>query len=216
MSNLKLFLTILISVLISFNSFGQKWDLRVDEEQVKIYTRSIEGSNVQEVRGEVTIKSNMGTILSVIDSIPGYVKWMKNCSFAERVKKISKGSGYSYYVIKTPWPVVDRDACVNYKVTQDTATRVVTITLNGVKDFIPAKPDRVRVPSLKGFWQLTPVAKGVTKVVYQVHCETGGYVPAAIVNAFITGTPHSNLVNLKKIVESPYYPKVVMDLVKEL
>ncbi len=207
---------IFILVMFSLHSICQKWDLKTDKEGVKVYTRSIEGSNVHEFRGEVTVKSNLSGVLALIDSVPEYTKWMKNCIESERIKKITPSSGYSYYVIKAPWPVSDRDACNYYKVSQDSVTRIITVSLIGKKDYLPEKSGRVRVPVLNGFWQLIPVAKWVTKIVYQVHCDIGGIVPAAIVNMYITDTPFFNLLNIKNIVEAPLYPKIFRKDVKEL
>jgi ribosome-associated toxin RatA of RatAB toxin-antitoxin module len=212
----KLTLPVLLLLFISSNSFCQQWNLKVDENGVKIYTRGIENSNFKEFKGEVTVKSNMSGILELIDSVSEYPKWMRNCIESRRLKKVNNSSGYTYYVIKAPWPVSDRDACTYYKVTQDTNTRIVTVTMNSVKDYLPEKPGRVRIPSLKGSWQLIPVSKGVTKIIYQVHCDIGGIVPAVIVNAYITETPFSNLSSIKRIVESPLYPKTVRPDVREL
>ncbi len=216
MSAPRLFLSILTLLLFSLNSYSQTWKLRTDEAGVKIYTRGIEGSNVQEFKGEVTVKSNISGVLTLIDSVSFYPKWMKNCIFSERLKKVNSSSGYTYYVIKAPWPVSDRDACTFYSVKQDTLTKIVTVTLKAVKDYLPEKSGRVRVPIMNGSWQLIPLEKGITKIIYQVHCDIGGYVPAIIINAYITETPYSNLLSIKKIVESPLYPKVVMDNVREL
>jgi|WetSurMetagenome_2_1015567.scaffolds.fasta_scaffold576679_2 hypothetical protein len=212
----KLFIIVSILLLNSHSSFCQDWNLRTDKEGVKVYTRSVEGSNIQEFRGEVIVKSNMSGILALIDSVSEYPKWMHNCGYAERLKRISVGSGYSYYVVKAPWPVSDRDACTFYKVTQDSVTKVITVKITGVKDYIPEKPGKVRVPLMNGFWQFMPLAKGVTKVVYEAHAEIGGLVPAAIVNAYITETPFYNLLHLRTIVESPLYPKRAFEYVKEL
>jgi len=203
-------------IILSVNSFCQTWNLKVDKDDVKIYTRGIEGSNIQEFKGEVTVKSNMSGILELIDSVPEYPKWMKNCIESKRLKKISNASGYTYYVIHAPWPVSDRDACTFYNVTQDTTTKIITIAIKAVKDYLPEKSGRVRIPSLKGSWQLIPIAKNVTKIVYQVHCDIGGLVPAVIINAYITETPFSNLSSIKRIVESPLYPRTVRADVKEL
>ncbi|MEI8202374.1 MAG: hypothetical protein WCH34_05145 [Bacteroidota bacterium] len=216
MKQLSLFSFIFVLLFISFNSFSQDWNIKVDKEGIKIFTRTISTSSVQEVRGEITVKSNLGGILALIDSVSEYTKWMSNCIYSERLKRTSKSSGYTYYAIKTPWPVTDRDACTYYKVLQDSLTKVVTITVKGVKDYLPEHASRVRIPSLDASWQLIPIAKGLTKIVYQVHCETGGIVPAIIVNAFITDTPYKNLASLRSIVESRLYPRIVIDYVKEL
>lgn len=216
MSHLKLFIFIFITSFITYTSFCQKWDLKVDKDGVKVYTRGVEDSNIKEFKGEITTKSNMGSIIAIIDSVSAYPKWMMNCTYSKRIKSINKTSGYNYYVVHAPWPATDRDLCSYYCIKQDTATKVVTMTLKGVKDYLPEEKDIVRIPKLNGFWQLTPLAKGVTKVVYQVHCDIGGIIPAFIVNAYITDSPYYNLLNIKKLVESPLCPKTVIKYLKEL
>ncbi len=212
----KLFIFLFAALLFSAVSYGQKWDLKVDKDGIKVSTRTFEGSNVLEFRGEVTIKSNLSGILKLIDSVSAYPKWMHNCEYSQLIKRVGSSSGYTYYVVDAPWPVSDRDAYTFYKATQDTATKVITVSITGMKDYLPEKEGRIRIPKLIGSWQLTPVAKGVTKVVFQQHCDIGGYVPAVLVNAYITETPFINLQHMRSIVESPLYPKTVMKNVKEL
>lgn len=195
---------------------AQEWKLKMYEEGIAVYTREFAGSNVVEFKGEITVKSNLSGILMLIDSIPEYTKWMHNCGGSKRLKKINEYSGYSYYVIKTPWPVSNRDACVYYEVSQDAATKIVTVAITGVKDYIPEKSDMVRIPSVKASWTLIPVSHGVTKIIYQAHSEIGGYVPAALVNAYITETPYYNLLHLRTIVEAPSYPRFKKENIKEL
>lgn len=216
MNHQKLILFVFISAFITYTSFCQKWDLKVDKDGVKVYTRGLEDSNIKEFKGEITARSNMGSIIAIIDSVSAYPKWMMNCTFSKRVGKINKTSGYNYYVVHAPWPATDRDLCSYYCIKQDSATKVVTMTLKGVKDYMPVDKDKVRIPKLNGFWQLTPLAKGLTKVVYQVHCDIGGIIPAFIVNAYITDSPYYNLLSIKKLVESPLYPKTVLKYLKEL
>jgi hypothetical protein len=145
-----------------------------------------------------------------------YTKWMYKVSESFRFKRINPASGYTYTLISSPWPVSDRDLCTYYNVTQDTATKIITVSLKGVKDYIPEKSGIVRIPKMTGFWQLIPIQKGVTKVVYQVHCESGGIIPASIINAYITDTPYYVLFNMRTLVEAPTYPKKVMRNVKEI
>ena len=216
MNRIKIIFSILSLLSLSYNTIAQSWDLKVDKEGIKIYTRTFADSKVLEFKGEITVKANMGSILTLIDSIPLYPIWMYKCSYAIRLKKINVSSGYSYYVVKAPWPVSDRDACTYYKVTQDTVTKKVTVNITGVKDYIPKKDGRERVQSLTASWQLIPVSKGVTKIVYQAHCDIGGSVPAIIVNAYITDSPYYNLLHLRTIVEAQKYSKIVRLDVKEL
>jgi hypothetical protein len=208
-------LNFIICFLLTQTVYSQGWELKEEKSGIKLYTRNVNGSNVKEFKGEVVVSCNLGGILTLIDDISSYPKWLYNCTYAERLKKITRSSGYTYSVLKTPWPLTDRDAVVYYEVTQDEQTKTVTISIKGTKDYIPLKDDKVRLPSVKGCWQLVPVKKNLTKVIYQLHCEPGGYIPASIINLYITETPYYNLRNLKKIVESPLYPKITMSGVNE-
>ena len=68
----KLFLFVFISAFITYSSVCQKWDLKVDKDGVKVYTRGVEDSNIKEFKGEITARSNMGSILAIIDSVSAY------------------------------------------------------------------------------------------------------------------------------------------------
>ncbi|MEI7668285.1 MAG: hypothetical protein WCI62_04775, partial [Erysipelotrichaceae bacterium] len=123
MNRVKYISAFIFLVWFSLSSFGQTWDLKVDKENIKVYTREISGSDVKEFKGEVTVKCNMSGILALIDSVSMYPKWMYKCSVSYRFKRINIFSGYTYTVISSPWPVSDRDLISYYKVTQDTVTK---------------------------------------------------------------------------------------------
>lgn len=42
----------------------------------------------------------------------------------------------------------------------------------------PEQPGYVRIPVLHGLWVFTPAGEGKTKIVYRIHTEAGGSIPA--------------------------------------
>jgi hypothetical protein len=73
--------------------------------------------------------------------------------------------------------------------------------LNEEAEYLPLQQGFVRVSRVKGFWQLKPYEGGV-EVVYQVHSDPGGSVPAWLANSFVVDAPFNTLINLRKLAEN--------------
>jgi len=219
LSNIKLvFKTLLIGIiLIILNTsvFSQSWKVKEFKNGVTVYTRSIAGSDVEEFKGETTVKTNLGSLLNVFEDFKNYPNWAYNCSYAERVKKVSANEGYAYNLLEMSWPVTNRDVVIHYVIKQDPQTKVVLLTLNAVNGFVPDKGN-VRMSNLKGFYKFTPKPNGYVLIVYQAHSDPGGYVPSSVVNAFVYDAPYYTLLNLKKKVESPGFVKSYRKEIQEL
>lgn len=203
--------------LISNYDFAnsQSWKVKEFKNGITVYTRSVAGSDVEEFKGETTVKTNLGSLLNILDDFKNYPNWVYNCSYAERVKKVSVFEGYAYNLIEMSWPVSNRDVVIHYVIKQDEQTKVVLLTLNAVNGFVPDKGN-VRMTNLKGFYQFTPKPNGYVHIIYQAHSDPGGYVPASVVNAFVCDAPYYTLLNLKKKVESPGFVKTYRKEIQEL
>jgi hypothetical protein len=122
----------------------------------------------------------------------------------------------TYTVIHAPWPVSDRDTVTYSKIVQDPKSKIVTIYLKGVPGQYPVQSGKVRVPSLKGFWQFIPNKNGYTTVVYQLHSEPGGSLPDALANSTVVDIPYNTLLNMHKVVKQEKYQTGKIAEVQEL
>lgn len=188
-----------------------EWEVSLEKDAIRVWTRKIDDSKFKEYKGEMLVKTTMSSLLAVLDDVDNQKNWMHDCTVSSRLKTISKTEGINYFVQTAPWPVTDRDIIVKYKLSKDEKTNVVTIEMTGLKDYIPEKEDYVRVPRFKGQWVFTPLGKGIIKVVYQAHSETGGSVPASIANSASTDIPYNTLMGLKKEIEKPIYKNAVFE-----
>ena len=214
----QIFRTVFICFIIFVNpvsSRAQAWELKENKNGVKVYIRDVAGSDVEEFKGETTAKTNLGSLLNIMDDFNNYPSWAYNCPYAERVKKVSVSEGYAYTVLKTPWPVTDRDLVTHYVITQNPTTKIVTLKIDAVSGYVPDKGN-VRMTYLKGFYQFTPLKNGTIQIVYQVHSDPGGSVPTSIINMFIVDAPYYSLLNLKNKVENPKFIKTYRKEIAEL
>jgi len=191
------------------------WSLATDKDDIKIYTRSVSGSSFKEFKAEMTVRASLSALVELLDDVENQVNWIHNCAEARRLRTISRTEGINYTVIKAPWPVTDRDLIIRYKITQDEKTKEVKIEMTGDKSYIAEKRGLVRVPSMAGTWLYTPVGRGLVKITYQVHSETGGFVPASIANAFVVDAPYYTFINMREELKKPKYKNASVEGVIE-
>ncbi len=206
-----LFLLLIASIS---SLIAQDWEQQFSKEGVSVWTRKISWSDYKEFKGETTVNGSLNEILSILDDINCYTKWVYNCIEAKQIKRESAFRGIRYTAIKAPWPVTDRDVVFEYTVSQNRTTKVVNIKLIGIKGVVPEK-GRVRMTYMIGNYQLTPIGKNKTKVIFQSHNDPAGSVPTSIVNKMITDTPYNTLLNLKTLIKSGNYRKQVFNEIIE-
>ncbi|MDD3877627.1 MAG: START domain-containing protein [Bacteroidales bacterium] len=205
----------IIIVSSGLNLQSQPWTLNFERDDIKVYTRSVSNSKFKEFKGEMTVNSSLSALIGLLDDVSNQPNWLYNCIEARRLRTISRTEGVNYTVITAPWPVTNRDMAIHFKVTQDTNTKIVRIILTGQKDFLPEKEGIVRVPSMKGQWIFAPLSNGSIRVIYQVHSEAGGAIPASIANSIVENTPYNTLLKMKQEILKPKYKNMVIDEVIE-
>jgi len=193
-------------------------DFSLDKEKngIKVYTRKIEGSSLKEFKGVTTMKTSLSSLIALMDDTDALPQWLHDCTSAKLVQNINLYERITYTVIKAPWPVSDRDTVSYSKVVQDTKSKVVTIYLKGMADKYPKQSGKVRVPSMKGFWQFIPSKSGYVTVIYQLHSDPGGSLPDALANSTATDIPYNTLLNMHKIIKQEKYQTAKIPQVKEL
>lgn len=193
-----------------------EFKLEKEKNGVAVYTRKIEGSSLKEFKGVTTIKTSLMSLVVLMDDTEAYTQWLHECTQAKLLNKINLKERVSYTVIHAPWPVSDRDTVTYSKIVQDPKSKIVTIYLKGVPGQYPVQSGKVRVPSLKGFWQFIPNKNGYTTVVYQLHSEPGGSLPDALANSTVVDIPYNTLLNMHKVVKQEKYQTGKIAEVQEL
>lgn len=198
----KIFFLIFINLLILRNNLtAQEWVFRKERDSIKVYTRTEEDNPVKSYRGEMDLYTSMAKISTVLGSIESFDWWDANIRDI-KVLAYEKEKLIRYYLVyDLPWPVTDRDLCVEAKITFDPVTgkRIVhAIPLDGV---IPEKPDMVRIKNYWQDWTMQPAAPGMIHVTLEGSVDPGGYIPAWLVNMVITDTPLNIMRKVREKVE---------------
>ena len=182
-----------------------QWERVKSSNTIEVFVRPVSGSAIKEFRAVTEVQSSISAILALLDDTGSYTKWMHRCSEAKLLYEKNVYERITYNVTSSPWPVEDRDIAVKSVISQNKKTLTVTITLTGLPGYVPAKPKKVRIAKLNGYWMLEPLGAGRLRVTYRLHSEPGGSVPEALVNSSLVDIPYNTLHNLKKMVnQSPY------------
>ena len=205
--------------LLLFNptpSFGQdSWDLKKDKNGIQVSTKKVEGSNYKAFKGETELEVPAAAVVAIIIDFPSYPKWSYMTKHAEILEKKNDKEIIGYVQSDAPWPVTDRDGVYQLNFSQHPTTKTIKITAVAQPDYIPAKDGYIRVPSTKGFWEITPLGPNKCKVLYQNHSEPGGSIPSWLANSSVINIPFNTLTEMKKFVVAPKYQNQSLDFLKD-
>ena len=127
-----------VFLILPFIIFAQdNWTLKKEVDNIKIYTRNSQGSNLKEFKAITMINSPLKNILTELLDAPDYYEDCKpNISYY--VKELNENQHVFYAHKDLPWPVRDRDI-----VTLLTVNRIdsdnVKLTLESLPEELPSK-----------------------------------------------------------------------------
>jgi len=194
--SVKYILSIMLMVGASNALMAQStsWELKKDEKGIKVYTRSVEGFDLDEFKGETTLNVPVEKIVEALKDVDKMPKWVPDCKQA-KLQKMENENQYHYIETSVPFPLRNRDAVVHFQyIKLDNGIKVL---IEGKPKYLPSNEGLVRIPYIKGYWLLVPIGEYKTSVTYQVHADPGGAIPVWLANATAVDTPYDTLKNLR-------------------
>lgn len=173
------------------------WQRNLEKDGIVIETRPVAGSAYKEFKATMIAKTTLARVLVVMQDIKGYVEWMKDCKEAKRIKTLSASSGIVYSLQSTPWPITEREAVVQYAFRKTATPPALSVSLVATPTAIPENPGKVRIQALKGYWQFSELGSGLVHIVYSLHSEPGGNLPAWASAGMVAHLPYETLLKLR-------------------
>lgn len=184
---------------------ANEWKLVKNEEGIQVFLRNTPGSPVKSFMGKIKVKASISSLVSVLDDTSSYPRWLFNCKSAKEIAQQGDTLTTRYIVTNMPWPVIDRDAIITSKRTQNPNTKQVQIQMTTNPKQVPMVKGKVRIQNLKGRWIITPSNNNELDVVYEMSIDPGGNIPKWIVNAMTVDLPFNTLKNLRKLSKESKY-----------
>jgi len=152
-------------------------------------------------------------LVALLLDTKNYPQWIYGCSESKTLKIISEKEVYNYQITDVPWPFTDRDVVSDFKVAQDSVTKIVTFTKRCMADYIPENISMVRIQKIASSYTLFPMGNGNVRVEMEMSIDPGGNVPAWFVNYNLVVAPYKTTEAM--IVQLPQYQSASYSFIKE-
>jgi len=176
-------------------------DLKKEKDGIKVYSCLTENSEFKTVKAEFILNATIDQYINTVLDVASYGEWHYRSVNPRLLKKISDMELIYYTQVSAPWPINNRDLILRLNLSVDEITKVLTITLECIPEYLPATENVVRVPKLYSKMTFTPINESKLKVDYSIHVDPGGQIPAWIANMFSTQGPYETFKNLKDRLE---------------
>ena len=189
--------------------------LEKDEDGIKVYVRKMKTIKTREFKAVLTVNSTLDGIVALIKDESAGKEWIQRLNYFKSIKTVNDKIWYTYSEIDIPWPFDDRDLITRNTITQDSITKIVTVTLVSEPRFIAEKEDLVRMQKSEGAWILKPLGNGKVEVTYTIYSEpVKVIIPPSFILPFIVNGIHESVDKLRTIVERDKYQKTSFSYIK--
>jgi len=190
---------------ISFPSWAEEeWHRIKDTDEVRIYTRSVEGSNFNEYKTVILYDVPFEVAVEIVKDHDHYRDWYGMCGDLYVIEKRNIHDYDMYFVLDIP-VASDRDLVINITTSWDYKKGQCQINIKRKDSKYKLDSGLVRMPKMDGGFTITRVNPNRTKAVYQFFADTGGVLPSWIVNRGAWWHPYETIEGISKEVKKAKY-----------
>ena len=189
---------------------NQSDKLILDKNNIKIWSYKVPKSPLSGFKATTTVKSSLSGLVSLITDTPNAHRWLYRTN---RIDVLARDDSQQFFTIRVitdvPWPLTDREALVDVRISQDTKTGRVRIDSNESvsANKYPVADSCLRMPMMKGYWLFKPLGNGLVEVTMSGHADPGGMIPKGLVNFLIQEHPYNTLQGLRRLIGDMSYQK---------
>jgi hypothetical protein len=189
------------TLMLPCTAAEQSWKFIKEKDGIKIYTCDDAGKPLKTFKGVTDINAPVDKVLALLEDVNNTSWWDKNLAQI-KVLLYEKGKRAQYYMVyKLPWPVINRDLCVDVTIATDKVTgecRIIAVPLPGL---VPERNNMVRIKEYRQSWTLIPVGKEKTQVILECYIDPAGSIPEWISNMLMIESPVKSISGVRKQME---------------
>ncbi len=208
MKRLLFIMIILFSVsMLSLADAGaaESWSMVKNSSGIKVYERSVPGTDLMEYMAVTTIDEKMEVIGEVLRDVPKYNNWIADCYGAQVEKKYDRNTMVIYMVLRPPI-IEERDITLKDKTIYDWDNARANISFTATEEVkIPLEQGRVRVTVMKGVFDMEYLGRDRTKFIYRLLVDPAGSIPKKVAYAVMKSYPYDTLKKLRTMVPNKKY-----------
>ena len=184
---------------------GQEvWKLKMEKEGIKIYASPYEDSKIKALKVTCTVDATISQMAAVLLDIKSQDEWFYHTK-SNVLLQVSPSELYYYAELSFPFPFSNRDFIEHIKVSQNLLTKIMTMEVQNVPDYILPKHGLVRVINSYCKWIVTPTGNKYILVEFTLFADPAGSIPVWLINMFSTYGPFESFIKLKTQLKKPKY-----------
>lgn len=173
-----------------------------ERHQIKTYSKQEDNKRYRSFRVDAVYNAPLDAVARQQLDFNNLKRWYMNAEESILLKRVSDTEGYYYLKVKTPFGVPGRDMVIHFDIEPYSAKRgALTIRYRAAPDFIPAKPNIVRIPEYEMAVKVTPINATQTREETEGYVDSGGAAPVWLVNYFQRMLPYTNMLGKTRGVE---------------
>jgi hypothetical protein len=184
-----------------------EWKLERDKEGIKVYSSIYAGSKIKALKVVCLVESTLSQLAAVMLDIRNQDEWFYHTN-STILKEVTPNELYYHAELSFPFPISDRDFIEHIVLSQNAVTRVMTMTVQNLPDYLPVQKGFVRVMQSECKWVVTPLAKKSLHVEFTLFADPAGSIPVWLVNAMSYYGPYETFKKLKTQLLKPAYQDV--------
>ncbi len=149
-------LLLLLSTVVPLRAQSD-WKYLTEKQGIKVYSRSVAGSKIKALKVECVLNTTPAALVALLLDVPAAEQWVSHTKSCVLLRQVSPAELYYYSEVSLPWPLENRDFVAHVKVSQDKASKVVTVNAPAIPGWVAGKKGIVRVNHSVGLWTITPL-----------------------------------------------------------
>ena len=196
-------LSILLLVAI-FPLHDGAWELKKDKNDIKVYTKHVEGSGLKAIKAITTFNASLETCAAVLRDIDHLTELFPDTKVAKKISQ-TENDQVHYLEMDAPWPVADRDGAFKLVYKYDAAAQTLVVDARIMPEAYPIQTGIVRLTKGGGTWTFKRIDATHTSLDYYFHGDPGGSIPSWLANSVVEENPLKMLTNFHALVKYERY-----------
>jgi hypothetical protein len=188
-------------LVLSDSLIAQTWDFAKEKDGIKLYTRKDAGKTIKSYKGIAVIHAPAEKVFAMLEDVNHTEWWDKNVNQIKVLQYEKNKRALYYLVYDLPWPVTDRDLCVEAIVSIDPVTSIRKIIATPLPGLIPENKDMIRIKDYRQIWTVKPAGDESTYVELEGYADPTGSIPDWLANMLIVDSPYRVISGVKERME---------------
>jgi len=191
------------------------WKTWQENASQKVQYRSINNSNLIEIKGKTTLKSSLSAFLLFIQDVDNVNNWLDSTRKAKVISQISKSESIFTVYFDNVWPVKTRQIVMHSKFWQK-PNRSIKIQLSDASDKVSDNKSVIKIALHSAEWLIIPKANNYITIEYTFIADPKGSIPKWLVHRLSLKSIWKTLKNLQQQLPSSPWQKLHIEGIVEM